>query len=106
MAFGVTKKELKNWKAAANSGEVAFLTHFWYDPRFPEYKTVTKAACSDIETLVSWGEKYNLKRSWIHVDNHFPHYDLIGSTETEILTAEGKQHKLVEMHNRIKLKNK
>lgn len=97
MAFGVSKQELKKWKQAARDGEVAFLTHFWYDPRFPEYKTVTKAACIDEEKLIAWGKQYNLKRNWIHVDNHFPHFDLIGQTELEILTAEGKQNKLLEM---------
>lgn len=99
MAFGVTKTELKLWKKEANNEQIAFLTHYWYDQRFPENKTVTKAACSDIKKLAAWGRKYQLKEEWIHVDNHFPHFDLIGKVEKDILLAEGKEEKLFRMLN-------
>lgn len=104
MAFGVTKTELAAWKEEAEKGRVAFLTHFWYDSRFPQYKTVTKAACKDKSRLIAWGKKYNLKREWIHVDDHFPHFDLIGNAEKEILLAEGRAAKLFQMEALIEKK--
>ncbi len=42
MAFGVKREELNRWKQAVKRGEIAFLTHYWLDDRFPEAKTVTK----------------------------------------------------------------
>jgi len=101
VAFGVSKEELKQWRQKADRGEVAFLTHYWYDARFPEYKTVTKAACCDRRTLIQWGRKYGLKPQWIHTDNHYPHYDLIGTTEKEILTAEGQSAKLTKLQQQL-----
>lgn len=51
MAFGINRKELQLWKKKITSGEVAFLTHYWLDERFPGYKTVTKVGCGDLEKL-------------------------------------------------------
>ncbi|MDQ0482985.1 hypothetical protein [Guptibacillus hwajinpoensis] len=89
MAFGLSKRELAEWKEKVASGEVALLTHFWYDPRFPEYKTVTKAGCSNKATLARWGEKYGLKSEWMHDREEFPHFDLLGDDQFRILQSEG-----------------
>lgn len=55
MAFGLKREELYAWKEAVNRGEVAFLTHYWIDDRFPGATTVTKVGCGDIEKLIQWG---------------------------------------------------
>ncbi|WP_280771909.1 hypothetical protein [Salipaludibacillus daqingensis] len=100
MAFGVTKSELFRWKEKARQGKVSFLTHFWYDTRFPQYKTVTKAACVNRETLVLWGEKHGLKEKWIHEREEFPHFDLIGDIEKQILVKEGYEEKLLHLQEK------
>ncbi|MFI8687188.1 hypothetical protein [Rossellomorea sp. NPDC077527] len=90
MAFGLTKVELKEWKQQVMKGEIAFLTHFWLDERFPNARSVTKVGCSDIAALSRWGEKYGLKKEWIHQrDDGFPHFDLLGDTQYDILLKEG-----------------
>lgn len=89
MAFGIKRDELIAWKKAVSSGEIAFLTHYWLDERFPGCKTVTKAGCSDIEKLGKWGERYGLKREWIDMHDDYPHFDLFGEHEREILVKEG-----------------
>ncbi len=89
MAFGLSKRELAEWKAKVASGEVALLTHFWYDPRFPQYKTVTKAGCRNKDKLVRWGEKHGLKAEWMHDRAEFPHFDLLGHDQLRILESEG-----------------
>ncbi|GGJ65879.1 hypothetical protein GGR02_001719 [Anoxybacillus voinovskiensis] len=89
MAFGIRKQELEQWKEKVQNGEIAFLTHFWYDARFPHYTTVTKVGCSDLEKLVAWGAKYNLRPEWIHKRDSFPHFDLLGERQKEILRKEG-----------------
>ena len=101
MAFGVTKTELSRWKEKAKQGHVSFLTHFWYDTRFPQYKTVTKAACMNRETLIAWGKQYGLKEKWIHERDEFPHFDLIGDIEKEILIKEGCEQKLLRLENKV-----
>ncbi|PYZ95260.1 hypothetical protein CR194_07040 [Salipaludibacillus keqinensis] len=101
MAFGVSKHELSLWKKQASEGNISFLTHFWYDARFPQYKTVTKAACSNRETLVSWGKNHGLKESWIHDRDPFPHFDLIGETEKVILKKEGCEEKLIRLEEKL-----
>lgn len=63
MAFGVKREELNRWKQAVKRGEIAFLTHYWLDDRFPEAKTVTKAGCADIDKLIQWGAAYGLKKN-------------------------------------------
>ncbi|MBS4173006.1 hypothetical protein [Bacillus sp. FJAT-49736] len=90
MAFGITKKQLKDWKKAIDNGEIAFLTHFWLDERFPEARSVTKVGCSDLYKLQKWGANYNLKKEWIHHrPDGYSHFDLLGPKQKEILTSEG-----------------
>lgn len=73
-----------------DSGEIAFLTHYWLDERFPDSKTVTKVGCRDLERLAKWGEKYGLKKDWIDIRKHgYSHFDLIGDRQKEILSKEG-----------------
>ncbi|NJP37221.1 hypothetical protein [Alkalicoccus luteus] len=100
MAFGVTKQELAAWKHSVRSGKVAFLTHFWYDRRFPQYNTVTKAACSDRSRLIEWGLSYGLRETWIHEERYYPHFDLIGADEFRILQEEGELEKLLKLRSR------
>ncbi|GIO30070.1 MULTISPECIES: hypothetical protein [Paenibacillus] len=88
MAFGINRKELEAWKQAVNRGEIAFLTHFWLDPRFPGMTTVTKVGCSDLQRLKSWCETHGLPSRHIHNRNPFPHFDLIGPKQKEILIEE------------------
>lgn len=88
MAFGINRTELKEWKNQVQQNKIAFLTHFWYDPRFPECNTVTKVGCTDLERLSAWGRKYGLKREWIDQRSHFPHFDLLGERQLMILKAE------------------
>lgn len=88
MAFGITRKELLKWKRTVSNGEIAFLTHHWLDHRFPQYSSVTKVGCSCKETLINWGKKYNLSPEWIH-DGKYPHFDLMGHRQVEILSEEG-----------------
>lgn len=88
MAFGITRKELSNWKKRVEKGEIAFLTHYWYDDRFPQYRTVTKVGCTNIEKLVTWGKQYGLKEEWLHHRNKYPHFDLLGEKQEEILIKE------------------
>ncbi|WP_416150653.1 hypothetical protein ACM26V_06690 [Salipaludibacillus sp. HK11] len=101
MAFGVKKTELSRWKEKAKQGHISFLTHFWHDSRFPQYKTVTKAACSNRNTLVTWGKKYGLKEKWIHERDEFPHFDLLGETEEQILLNEGCAEKLLYLQSKL-----
>ncbi|OCA90697.1 hypothetical protein A8F94_02125 [Bacillus sp. FJAT-27225] len=97
MAFGLKRKDVEEWKSKINNGEIAFLTHYWLDDRFPGCKTVTKAGCLDIDKLAKWGRKYGLKREWIHHRNDgYSHFDLIGHREKEILEAEGLASQLLD----------
>lgn len=90
MAFGIKKKDVQEWKRKIDEGEIAFLTHYWLDDRFPGCKTVTKAGCNDIEKLAEWGRKHGLRKEWIHHRNGgYPHFDLLGDKQEEILIAEG-----------------
>ncbi|PSL51330.1 hypothetical protein B0H94_101244 [Salsuginibacillus halophilus] len=89
MAFGISKEELSAWKRKAERGEIAIITHFWRDDRFPNMRTVTKAACSDRQALVAWGQAYGLKSQWIHDRAPYPHFDLFGDWQCDILKAEG-----------------
>lgn len=89
MAFGIKRQELKEWKRKIDSGEIAFLTHYWLDERFPGYKTVTKVGCQDLNLLAKWGEKHGLKKEWIHHrPDGYSHFDLIGARQKEILHKE------------------
>lgn len=89
MAFGITKNELKIWKETVARGEIGYLTHYWLDPRFPGAKTVTKVGCSDLERLKSWCVRHGLDPKYIHHRSPFPHFDLIGPKQREILREEG-----------------
>jgi hypothetical protein len=88
MAFGITRKELQQWKAAVTRGELAFLTHYWYDARFPDIKTVTKVGCSDHGKLSAWCRANGLNPTYIHNRPPFPHFDLMGGKQLEILRKE------------------
>lgn len=90
MAFGIKRDELQSWKKQVSEGNIAFLTHFWVDDRFPNCSTVTKVGCSKMEKLIAWGEKHNLKKEWIHYDKDYPHFDLFGKEQRNILLKEGK----------------
>jgi hypothetical protein len=89
MAFGIKRRELEEWKEGVRSGRISFLTHYWYDPRFPHCNTVTKVGCSDIKKLIEWGTLYGLEPEWIHVRDTYPHFDLLGDRQQNILQAEG-----------------
>lgn len=88
MAFGVKKEELREWKKKVKAGEIAILTHFWLDDRFPGCDTVTKVGCTDITKLQQWGKKYGLSGEWIHFDPQYPHFDLFGDRQYHILQQE------------------
>ncbi|WP_404351734.1 hypothetical protein LG311_10510 [Sutcliffiella horikoshii] len=90
MAFGINRGELQQWKEKVKCGEIAFLTHYWIHPRFDGITTVTKAGCCDVEKLIEWGRQYGLKEEWIHKREQYPHFDLIGDTQLEILKKEGQ----------------
>lgn len=95
MAFGIKRNDLKNWKENIDNGEIAFLTHYWIDDRFPDCTTVTKVGCSDLNKLISWGEKYGLRAEWIHDrKDGYAHFDLLGEKQREILQKEGKNDHL------------
>lgn len=89
MAFGVSRAELAAWKETVTRGEIGYLTHYWLDPRFPDSRTVTKVGCSDIERLKAWCEAHGLPSKYIHHRSPFPHFDLIGPKQQEILREEG-----------------
>ncbi|MBD8068177.1 hypothetical protein [Bacillus sp. PS06] len=94
MAFGIKRHELKAWKQKVANGEIAFLTHYWLDPRFTNTNTVTKVGCCNIEKLAKWGDRYGLKQEWIHHRQEYPHFDLLGEIQKEILLAEGLENQL------------
>ncbi|WP_449539804.1 hypothetical protein [Ferdinandcohnia sp. Marseille-Q9671] len=94
MAFGIKRKELIEWKEKVSQGEIAFLTHYWIDDRFPGAKTVTKVGCANIKTLIEWGQKYNIPSKYIHNRAGFPHFDLLGERQIEILKSENMLHQL------------
>ncbi|MFJ5718180.1 hypothetical protein [Neobacillus sp. NPDC093127] len=89
MAFGIKRREITEWKRKIDNGEIAFLTHYWLDDRFPGCKTVTKVGCHDLGKLATWGKQYGLKKEWIHyrVDG-YSHFDLLGDRQKEILQKE------------------
>ncbi len=90
MAFGIKRHELEAWKNDVEKGDsVVFLTHYWLHPRFSTIKTITKAGCSNLQILQDWGRKYDLKPGWIHQRDQYPHFDLIGDKQVEILLEEG-----------------
>ncbi|MGF2615970.1 hypothetical protein FZC84_11530 [Rossellomorea vietnamensis] len=89
MAFGINRKDLREWKQEIDNGKIAFLTHYWLDERFPDCKTVTKAGAKDIDQLAEWGKKYGLMREWIDErKKEYPHFDLLGDKQKMILENE------------------
>ncbi|MEW8972347.1 hypothetical protein [Mesobacillus jeotgali] len=97
MAFGIKRHELDEWKAKIEKGELAFLTHYWIDDRFPDCSTVTKVGCRDLEKLAQWGRKYGLRPEWIDKRKiDYPHFDLLGTKQAEILKQEGIENPLIE----------
>lgn len=88
LAFGITRKELDQWKRQVSLGQIAFLTHYWQDKRFSQYSSVTKVGCNCIDTLIDWGNQYQLSPKWIH-DGKYPHFDLMGKRQYIILSNEG-----------------
>jgi hypothetical protein len=93
MAFGIKREELNEWKAKVARGEIAFLTHYWLDDRFPGSKTVTKVGCSDLDKLAAWGKQYGLEPQWIDKRKAtMPHFDLFGERRDAILKKEGLEH--------------
>lgn len=99
MAFGISRDEMKVWKETVASGEIAFLTHYWLDPRFPGIRTVTKVGCSDMDKLARWCRDNGLNPKYIHARDEYPHFDLIGYKQVEIL----KREKLFDQLERFKM---
>lgn len=89
MAFGIKRDELIEWKQHVKQEKIAFLTHYWIHPKFPSCKTVTKVGCENLSKLANWGFQYGLKEEWIHYNEEFPHFDLIGERQYNILKSEG-----------------
>lgn len=88
MAFGIDREELNRWKRNVSQGKISFLTHYWLEPRFPGIRTVTKVGCSDLDKLSAWCVENGLNTDYIHRRKTYPHYDLIGSKQKEILYKE------------------
>ncbi|MHC0035527.1 hypothetical protein [Pseudoneobacillus sp. C159] len=99
MAFGIKRRELNEWKRRIDNGEIAFLTHYWLDSRFPGYNTVTKVGCADLGKLAEWGRKHQLQPNWIHHrKDGYSHFDLIGVKQKEILLKEGLTEHIWELN--------
>lgn len=96
MAFGIKKRDVTEWKRKIDQGEIAFLTHYWLDDRFPHCKSVTKVGCKDLENLKEWGRKYHLQPEWIHHrKDGYSHFDLLGDKQAEILRREGIENPML-----------
>jgi hypothetical protein len=98
VAFGLKREELEMWKKRVKRGEIAFITHYWIDERFPGINTVTKVGCANIERLLQWGEQYRIPARALHKRPDYPHFDLLGERQIEILTKEN----LLEQLERFK----
>ncbi|AZN43576.1 hypothetical protein [Paenibacillus albus] len=94
MAFGIKREELNVWKKRVASGDIAFITHYWHEPRWDGITTVTKVGCSDIAKLEAWCRSQGLDPAYIHRRQPFPHYDLIGRKQLEILRREGYEDQI------------
>lgn len=94
MAFGIDRVELNEWKRQVRAGNIAFLTHYWQDERFPGANTVTKVGCSNLEKLITWGKQYGLQPEWVHRDRLYPHFDLFGDRQKDILIKEAQWEQL------------
>ncbi|AXI09203.1 hypothetical protein CV093_10345 [Oceanobacillus sp. 143] len=98
MAFGIKREELVTWKKNVENGNIDFLTHYWLDERFPDSTTVTKVGCNDLTKLISWGKKYGLQENWIDRKEQYPHFDLFGVQQEEVLRKEGKWDQLTRFN--------
>lgn len=97
MAFGIKRVDVLAWKQKIDQGQIAFLTHYWLDDRFPGCKTVTKVGCNDLWRLSEWGKQYGLKKEWIHHrKDGYSHFDLLGDKQAEILRAEDIEERLLD----------
>lgn len=85
MAFGIKREEMEKWKEAVARGEIAFLTHYWLDSRFPDMRTVTKVGCADMEKLSHWCRENGLNPRYIHARSEYPHFDLLGPMQRKVL---------------------
>lgn len=94
MAFGIKRSEMVKWKEAVARGEIAFLTHYWLDSRFPDMRTVTKVGCADLEKLSRWCTQQGLNPRYIHARSEYPHFDLLGPMQREILLRENQMDQL------------
>ncbi|MFD2116160.1 hypothetical protein ACFSTH_05360 [Paenibacillus yanchengensis] len=99
MAFGIDRQELYDWKKKVTQGEIAFITHYWLDDRFPTMRTVTKVGCSNLDILLAWGKENKLVKEQLHTRSGYPHYDLFGEQQKEILLLYGQ----IEQLQRFKL---
>lgn len=98
MAFGIKRKEVIAWKESVMDGEIAFLTHYWYDTRFPHYHTVTKVGCNNVDKLIRWGKQHGLEPEWIDHKENFPHFDILGERQITILQKEDRQDHIERFH--------
>jgi len=89
MAFGIDRRQLNEWKEKVARGEIAYLTHYWIDDRFPGMKTVTKVGCRDVAKLIDWCKRHGLNPRYIHLRDDYPHFDLLGPMQESILRKEG-----------------
>jgi len=86
------------WKAAVEQGELAYLTHYWHDERFPNYKTVTKVGCSDLSKLTAWCKQFHLDPKYIHYRDRYPHFDLLGPYQYEVQKQLGLYNHIERFH--------
>ncbi|MWC27577.1 hypothetical protein [Paenibacillus sp. MMS18-CY102] len=91
MAFGVKRHELQEWKERVERGEIALLTHYWHEERFPGNRTITKVGCNDLDRLAAWCIQFGLDPQYIHHRDRFPHFDLIGPKQRSVLEQMGRQ---------------
>ncbi|OXM16880.1 hypothetical protein [Paenibacillus herberti] len=95
MAFGIGREELGSWKRAVDGGEIAFLTHFWIDERFPGVTSVTKVGCSNLARLEEWCRSRDIPPKYIHRRDRYPHMDLFGEVQERILREQGLNDHLI-----------
>lgn len=100
MAFGIKREELNRWKQNVEAGNIAFLTHYWIDDRFPGCSTVTKVGCSDLDKLEAWGIQYGLLPEWLDLRGKYPHFDLFGDRQKSILKAENLLEQVERLENK------
>ncbi|OPH57575.1 hypothetical protein BC351_03360 [Paenibacillus ferrarius] len=98
MAFGIKREELQAWKAAVSRGDIAFLTHYWQDARFPDIRTVTKVGCADLDKLTKWCLSRGLNPQYIHHSPSYPHYDLFGPVQKKIMQIENQWQQIERFH--------